>query len=195
MKPRQRTCKVKAEGCQGKYMPFNSLQSCCYNAKCVLENKRIQDAKKAKREARAYRQKHKSHGKWVQEAEAEVRRYVRERDARDKQPCISCGRHEWQLKHDSRGGIWDAGHYLGKGSHPEHRFDVRQIWRQCKSCNRDKSGNQIRYRKGLIARMGISYVEWLEGPHPAKKYTIEELQQIKQHYAKLANELEKARVA
>jgi hypothetical protein len=192
---RARKCKVGATGCKGTYTPFNTLQKCCFNPACAVEVVRQAKVKGERRELLSYRVKTKPHGKWVQEAEFQVRRFVRARDAASNKPCISCGRHEYELGGDPRGGLWDAGHYLGKGAYPEHRFDVRQIHRQCKSCNRDKSGAPVEYRKGLIKRMGLEYVEWLEGPHPAKKYTIEQLKEIKQKYSKLANQLEKARAA
>jgi hypothetical protein len=34
-------------------------------------------------------------------------------------------------------------------------------------------------------------VEWIEGKHEAKHYTIDELKEIKQKYTKLARELKK----
>jgi len=40
------------------------------------------------------------------------------------------------------------------------------------------SGNITLYRINLIKKIGIERVEWLEGPHPPAKWTIEELQGI-----------------
>lgn len=191
MKPRSRKCKIGADGCDGTYTPFNSMQKCCSNPFCALEVGRAAIAKKERVKHRQDKERIKTRSEWVQEAEAAVRFYVRMRDKRDNRPCASCGRHEHDLGGDPRGGLWDAGHYLGKGAHPEHRFDVRQIWRQCKNCNRDKSGSPIPYRKTLIERMGIEYVEWLEGPHKPAKWTIEELKEIKAKYNKLANAIKK----
>jgi len=44
------------------------------------------------------------------------------------------------------------------------------------------SGNIISYRKKLIKKIGEDKVQWLEKNHPAKKYTIEQLQEIKRIY-------------
>lgn len=108
----------------------------------------------------------------MKEAQAAVNAYVRERD-RDL-PCISCGRFHQ--------GQWHAGHYLSRGAHPELALDERNLAKQCQPCNTHLSGNQLEYRKGLIARYGIDHVEWLEGPHEAKKYTIDDLKAIRDEY-------------
>lgn len=79
-------------------------------------------------------------------------------------------------------GQWHAGHFLSVGAHPELRFLEINIWRQCKPCNVDLSGNVLLYRKELIKRIGIENVEFLEGPHPARKYTIADAQAIKAEY-------------
>ena len=41
-------------------------------------------------------------------------------------------------------------------------------------------------------RIGRFDLEWLEGPHPAKHYTHDDLRAIKSHYATLAREIKKA---
>jgi hypothetical protein len=43
----------------------------------------------------------------------------------------------------------------------------------------------------LIERIGIDQVEWLEGNHEAKKYTIEEIRAIKAEYTHKSKELMK----
>lgn len=188
---RQRKCKIGEPGCHVTYTPFNSLQKSCPNPKCAIAAGKSLKAKQHRKELKEFREKTKSRSQWVQEAEHAVRRYVRMRDALDKQPCISCGRHEHEFKHDPRGGFWDAGHYLSKGAHPELRLEPENIHRQCKQCNRDKSGNVAAYRVNLIKRIGLARVEWLEGPHPAAKWAIDELKEIKAHYNKLANDMQK----
>jgi hypothetical protein len=44
------------------------------------------------------------------------------------------------------------------------------------------SGNQAKMRQGLIERHGQHVIDWLEGPHEAKKYTIDDLRQIRDDY-------------
>lgn len=192
MKPRARKCNIKAEGCRISYTPFSSMQPCCLNMNCSLEV--IRRAKSKAYDAKTKEMKSKvkqTKPQMIKLAEYEVRFYVRMRDKESEQPCISCGRHEHELGGDPRGGLWDAGHYAGKGAHPELRFNTDNIHRQCVHCNRDLSGNPIPYRKNLIERIGLEKVEWLEGPHPAAKWTIDELTEIKQRYNRLANEIKK----
>ena len=91
-------------------------------------------------------------------------KYIRLRDA--DQPCISCGKHHQ--------GQYHAGHYLSVGSHPELRFDERNIYKQCAPCNNHLSGNLINYRKRLVELKGQELVDWLEGPHEPLKLTIDD---------------------
>jgi hypothetical protein len=193
MKPRARKCKINAEGCELSYVPFNSLQpiKSCRNPKCAHEAGKQLLQKQADVKHKADKERIKPRNDWVQDAEKAVRFYVRMRDAKSNYPCISCGRHEHEFKHDPRGGLWDAGHYLGKGAFPELRMNTDNIHRQCKQCNRDKSGNTGHYRPRLIERIGLELVEWLEGPHVAAKLTIDELREIKVKYNGLANQIKK----
>jgi hypothetical protein len=53
-------------------------------------------------------------------------------------------------------------------------------------------GNLVLYRLGLIRRIGLEAVERLEGPHEPRKYSIDELREIRDTYRRRARELEKA---
>jgi hypothetical protein len=53
------------------------------------------------------------------------------------------------------------------------------------------SGNLIEYRRGLVAKIGIEKVEWLEGKHESKKYTIDEIIEIKKHYQQKIKDMER----
>jgi hypothetical protein len=48
----------------------------------------------------------------------------------------------------------------------------------------------LEYRKNLVKKLGIEKVEWLESKHPPKKWTIEELQEIKKIYKQKCKEIE-----
>ena len=54
-------------------------------------------------------------------------------------------------------------------------------------------GNQAAYRAQLVREIGLERVEWLEGPHPAKKYTADELRAIRDLYRAKLRELVKER--
>jgi hypothetical protein len=174
VKPKK--CKV----CRAEFHPRATMQIVC-GARCAAEYAKKQrekigreSAKKERAEARAKKEKLKTRSDWAKEAQAAVNAFVRERD-RD-QPCISCGR----MHH----GQWHAGHYLSRGAHPELAYEPLNIHRQCAPCNTHLSGNQINFRKGLIGRIGIASVEWLEGPHEQTKHTIDDLKEIKAMYMK-----------
>ncbi|MBN49965.1 MAG: ninG protein [Spongiibacteraceae bacterium] len=188
MKPRQRTCKIKAEGCQGKFKPFSTLQACCMNPKCVLENKDRQAEKRHRREKEKFREANKPRKQWEQEAQTAFNRWVRLRDA--GKPCISCGNSP-NDKDLLTGSRWDAGHYRSVGACPALRFHPLNCHAQCVRCNRDLSGNTVEYRLRLIKRIGEESLAWIEGPHDPNKYTIDELKEIKSMYAGLAREIER----
>lgn len=96
-----------------------------------------------------------------------VNEYVRLRDA--KLPCISCGKR----------GKLEAGHYWAMGSNGSLRYNLDNLNGQCTSCNRFKSGNLLEYRLGLVKRIGVLQVEWLDKHRKdIKKWTREELNEI-----------------
>ncbi len=105
-------------------------------------------------------------------------RWIRFRD--EGKSCISCGR-------DS-GCKVNAGHYLSVGARPELRFNPLNNNLQCEACNVYKSGNVGEYKKGLINKIGLELVEWLEGKHEPKKYTCEQLREVRSYYNRLIRE-------
>lgn len=95
--------------------------------------------------------------------------------------------------------MWDAGHFLTRGAYPELKFDEDNCHRQLKSCNagsgkfaaKQKTVSES-YRIRLIEKIGIERVERLEGPHPPRKWTIEDLQEIRETYKSKLRELVRA---
>lgn len=174
----------KCSYCRNEFVPERMGQRvCCIS--CAVSIAKSKREKVEKANDRQKRDSLKSRAQWARETQSAANAYVRLRD--DKDPCISCGRHHQ--------GQWHAGHYLSRGAHPELALDERNIHKQCQPCNVHLSGNQIEYRKGLIARYGVDYVEWLEGPHEPKKYTIEEYKAIKADYMKKTKELRERETA
>jgi hypothetical protein len=144
-----------------------------------LDRSRKAAEKKKRSDHRKAKEKLKTRSDWLRECQQAFNRYIRARD--HGKPCISCGR--------STGAKVNAGHYLTVGAHPELRFEPLNCHLQCEHCNCYLSGNLIRYRQKLIEVIGQDMVDWLEGPHEAKKYTIDDLKAIKAKYNALANEL------
>ena len=172
--------KCKAKGCGIAFTPARMGQSACSPtcALTVARAKREQDqASKARAERLADKEKRdklKTRGDWIKEAQVAFNRYVRLRDA--GKPCICCGR---PLEGGAVGGGFDAGHYRSVGSSPELRFEPLNVHKQCAPCNNHKSGNVVEYRISLVKRIGLDNVEWLEGPHEPKRYTIEDVKALK----------------
>lgn len=188
----------KCRVCPNKFEPYNSLQVACSPA-CALKHaqKDLQKAadKKAKEKRqwiREGRQRLKTRGEWLKDAQTEFNKFVRLRDR--FQPCISCG----SYPDDSgliTGSRIDAGHYRSVGACPELRFEELNCHAQCVKCNQHLSGNTVEYRIRLIQRIGQESVDWLEGPHSPKHYTIDDLKAITKHYRKANRELERERKA
>ena len=171
-----KTCK-----CGIEFVQYTSFQKKCH--KCLVEDGRNKIRKHEKRETREKKKKLKTRGDWTKEAQIAFNRFIRARD--NGLPCISCGR--------STGAKVNAGHYRSVGSAPELRFTLFNVNLQCEHCNSHLSGNLINYRINLLDRVGADVVEWLEGHHEAKKYRIEELEEIKKGFNAWARELENDR--
>ena len=73
------------------------------------------------------------------------------------------------------------------------RFEELNVWKQCAPCNNHLSGNVILYRRALVDLIGLDKVEWLEGPHEAKKYSVDDLIEIKREYVAKKKALEAQR--
>lgn len=138
-------------------------------------------AVKERRETKVKLDKLKSRSQWAREAQASFNAWVRVRDS--GMACISCGRHHQGQNH--------AGHYLSVGARPELRYEPLNVHLQCAPCNTHLSGNAVLYRQALIGRIGLGGVEWLEGPHPTRHYTVDDLKAIKQDYAAKVRQLKK----
>lgn len=181
MLTKTRKCKV----CRQPYEQRQSFAVWCSPA-CGAELgvQRLLKAKKAaelreKRQDKVKRESLKRRADWLREAQTSFNAFIRARDA--DLPCISCGRHHT--------GQYHAGHYLSVGARPELRFCEANVHKQCSACNNYLSGNIVLYRIALIDKIGQEMVDWLEGPHMPKRYTIEQLKAIKANYAAWAKEL------
>lgn len=147
------------------------MQAVC-GMECAAIKARQDREKKERKETRELKAKLKTKSDWMRETQAAVNAYVRARDS--ELPCISCGRHHK--------GQYHAGHYLSRQSHPHLALMEDNIAKQCAPCNTYLSGNQQKYRVGLISRIGVDRVEALEADQTPRHYTIDELKRIKAEY-------------
>ncbi|MFJ2324957.1 recombination protein NinG [Pseudomonas sp. NPDC087690] len=177
--------------CGKSFIPSRIGQAVCSPACAAMDAPRHQEkARKAidqceRREIKVRKEKLKSRAEHMREAQAAFNEWIRLRDA--DRPCVSCGRH-----HE---GQYHAGHYRSVGANPELRFEPLNVWKQCAPCNTHLSGNLVNYRISLLQLIGVEQVEWLEGPHEPRKYTVEEIKTIKAEYRAKARELKKGEAA
>ncbi len=164
---KRKRCRV----CLEPFQPFQSLQATC-SIECALMLSKKNLAKKSRREDRLKLIKLRTRSQWIKLTQYDFNAFIRERD--QGKACISCGK-PIHLKRN-------AGHYLSTGSHPELRFNELNCHLQCERCNSYLSGNASAYRLGLLERIGLESVEYLEGPHEPKKYTIDELERLRAEY-------------
>lgn len=189
---RTKTCSI----CREKYRPTSSLQKVC-SVFCAIEYTRKQaakrDADKAKAERKETREKLeklKTRSDYLKEAQQAFNSFIRVRDA--SQPCISCGT-DGQGE-ALTGGYWDCGHYRSTGAAPHLRFIETNAAKQCKRCNRQLAGNVVAFRVGLVARHGLEVVEALESDNIMRRYTKEDLIEIRDSYRAEVRELKQGHV-
>jgi hypothetical protein len=169
---------AKCKLCKKDFTQFNSTISVC-GYQCAIEWGKLHPKKTSIKRVNS---EIKSEAKNKLKTQAQLRnpiklhfqKWVRMRDI--KEPCISCGTNEAK---------WDGGHYLKAEIYSGVIFDERNVNKQCSYCNQYLDGNTAAYRQGLIKKIGLEAVialEDLANETRTKKWTIEELQQIKNKY-------------
>ena len=169
---KDKSCRI----CEATFTPTKPLQRVC-GVSCAIAYNHELDAKKAEKRSRKLlregRISLRTQKDWLKLTQVEFNRFIRARDA--NLTCISCNRHHT--------GQYHAGHYRTTAAQPALRFNELGCHKQCQPCNTHKSGNISEYRIGLIKKVGIELVEWLEIDHPrTKAWTVEELQAIRKYY-------------
>lgn len=176
MKPKK--CKI----CGTEFIPKQPLQQVC-GMKCAiaLGNKNLAKAEEDRQRyikkvfSKARQElKESAKGYWIQQAQKIFNSYIRKRD--ENKGCISCGQNLSKTK-------FDAGHYIPAGSSSFLRFHEDNVWGQCVHDNQHRHGAMLDYREGLIKRIGIERVEWLEANrHNECKRSINDLKEIIEIY-------------
>lgn len=187
-KPRKAK-KCQNPACCESFVPFRTGQNVC-SPRCGLAMKAVNQEKARKaldelgrKELRAAKERVKTKGQYMRDCQTTFNAWIRARDA--GKPCISCG--------TTANVQYAAGHYRTVASCPELRFEPLNVHLQCnRNCNQAKSGSIVEYRIELVKRIGADLVEWLEGPHEPKRYTIEDLKAITAEYRAKTRELRRA---
>lgn len=187
--------KCRAPGCGQRFKPTMSTQKVCSVACAIAISKdsKLQKVaakaitKQARQDLQERRERLKTKGEHLREAQTAFNAYIRERDRLAGYACISSGR-----PLDWNGNAVDAGHFRSVGAAPHLRFDENNCHAQSKHDNRYLSGNVAEYRLGLIQRIGLAAVEALEADQAPRRYTIEDLQAIKALYRQKLRDLKRA---
>jgi hypothetical protein len=176
-KPRPKKCK----GCQAKFQPERQMQDAC-SIKCAIL---VANAKREKKESAEHRERKRSIkpiSHWHKITQKVFNEYIRLRDYRE--PCISCGTIDCPE--------WCAGHFRTRGAASHLRYNPENVHKQCnKHCNLELSGNIAEYRPRLIAKIGMDKVEAIENDNDAKKWTYEELKELREHYQPIIKAMKK----
>lgn len=185
--PRRKRC----PSCRVMFTPARAAQAVCGEIECAIAHGQSEKgrtiaskalAEVGRRDIKVRKEKLKSRADHLKDTQQAFNAWVRARDV--ALPCVSCGRHHQ--------GKYDAGHYRTVGSNPALRFEPKNCHRQCSPCNTRLSGNIVNYRIELVKRIGAEAVEWLEGPHEAKKYTVEQLKAMTAEYRAKTRGLKRA---
>lgn len=178
--------------CKQKYEPkYSSIEPCpqysCRlalyekankNLKAKAEKERKENEKSDRLVKKQMRESLKTLGQYEKEAKREFQKWIRKRDA--ELPCISCG--------TFRSTVFDGGHYKKAELYSGVIFHPLNCHKQCGKCNRYLGGNELNFRNGLIERYGneaIFELEKIADETRYKKYTREDLIEIRQKYFKL----------
>lgn len=189
--PKPKKCRVAT--CRASFVPSRMGQAVCSPACAMIDAPRHEPkARKAladieRKDIKVRKEELKSRGEHMREAQQAFNEYIRTRDQAAGHLCISSGKPlDWS------GNAVDAGHYRSVGSAPHLRFDERNCHAQSKQDNRFLSGNALDYRIGLIARIGQEAVDALEADQSVRKYSVEQIKDIKAKYRAMTRELKRA---
>lgn len=179
-------CKV----CEKPFTPVRPLQAVC-SPRCALRKVKADALAKKAEERTRDRARKLALAKLsdlIAQAQTAFNAYIRERD--EGKPCICCGK---PFEPNKPGGSMDAGHYLSRGSSPQHRFNEDNVFGQRKNCNRPGGTTRDAFRAGVLARIGPERLAALENAQTVRKWTREELIELKATYQRKARELRAAK--
>ena len=207
---RKRKCKAFQDGirCNKEFRPTHQQQQWCSD-ECQeyfikKANNKVQEAnrrkwekqqkelRKAERKAtRLKKQSLETRYTILNKAQKAVNAYGRERDK--SEPCINCG-----LPVDSDGNNSDAAHDFSRGGHSSMRFDLRNIHKSCKKCNKYQEKWIHKYRENLIRKIGLKQFEKLDADRRyydthQRKFSKEYLRRIERIFKQKKRRLIKQR--
>ncbi|MEJ5030048.1 recombination protein NinG [Comamonas sp. MYb69] len=185
--------RTKCPHCKAKLEAGQRIHPDCIEpwAEAQAAKKEREEAKRARAAAKVERAETKRRKEAIKtipeltrEAQIAFNAFIRARDQAAGYPCISSGRPlDWS------GNAVDAGHYRSTGAAPHLRFNEDNCHAQSKFDNQWRAGNVVDYRIKLIDRIGLERVEALEADNQVRKWTRQELIDIRDKYRAKTKEL------
>jgi hypothetical protein len=172
---------AKCKLCKKEFTQFNSTISVC-GYQCAIEWGKLHPKKTSIKRVNSQlkseaKEKLETYSQKVNKVKVIFQKWIRERDKNE--PCISCG--------TLTANEWHASHFKKAETYSGVIFNEINVWKSCKKCNVFLNGNELNYRERLVKKIGLHQVialEELANETRTKKWTIEELQQIKNKYKK-----------
>ena len=163
------------------------IYRCCTSIDCIskstvkfMEKRRKAKAKTQKQKDQEAREKLKSITVLHRELRTILQKIARHIDK--GLPCICTGDH-----HDA----YDGGHFFSAGAYPQVQHNLHNIHKCSVVSNRWRSGDENRYRYGLIDRYGQTYFDAIDSLRklPPLKISREEIIQKKKIASTVWNEM------
>jgi hypothetical protein len=174
---KSKKCKI----CKESFEPKNSLQVVC-KSECAIEYGRIhlkrtkiESAKKQRLEREKLKSGLMTKGDYEKALQTKINYMVRLIDEGCR--CIACNKYKEKF---------DAGHFFAVGSHPFLRFNLMQVWCECRYCNSYKS-SKFEYVDGLIREFGQDIFDYITGLKLEWKDLSWEIHELKE-WIKKSNE-------
>lgn len=80
---------------------------------------------------------------------------------------------------------YDAGHFRSRGGHPELRFEITNIHKQCSvNCNQHGSGARAEYIDFIKETYGQEHYDWIMGKHQTLKEQLPDAEAIDSEIAR-----------
>lgn len=171
--------------CGVEFKPSRTTQRVC-STRCSIGYARKKEAKKEERLWAAEKKKRKealmSHSDWLKLLQAAFNAYIRKRDEKNKENCISCGK--------KVNGTGHASHFFSVGAYPNLRFNENNVWRSCVECNVHRHGNTAEYAVRLREKLGDEkFNKLLEERNKPLKLSIQEIKEKIKHYKEAIKKL------
>ena len=115
-------------------------------------------------------------------------RYIKARDANFYGVCVCCTCSKFM---EWNSPDCQAGHFVS-GRSNNVLFDDQLVYAQCSACNNYGSGRQWEFGKFLMEKFGYDYAtldEMQSRKNIVKKYTMQELKELKEYFDKEADRI------